>query len=98
MPSSHKGDHMKFLVRNYRSISITLSLFILALAFVVGSTEEWRNICVPLAFFLGFVMYAVGGIRAWKCGLRVVGAVEIILMVCLWAAFVFSIVSLGGRL
>lgn len=89
---------MKFLVRNYRPISITLSLFILALAFVVGSDEEWRNICVPVTFFLGFVMYGLGALRAWKCECRVKCAVEGALFLCMWLVFLLCVLELGGVL
>ena len=87
---------MKFLVRNYRPISIALSLFILAMAFVVGSSKEWWNFCVPFTFFLGFLLYGFGTLRAWKCGRRLVLVIDLLLLVCLWCAFLLSILKVGG--
>ena len=35
----------------YRTVTVCLSLLILALVFAVASDEELSRICIPLAFF-----------------------------------------------
>jgi len=93
-----KGVNMKFLLEKYRVLSIWMSLLILALAFVVGSDDEWRPVCAVLAFLIGGLMYGLGGIREWTRGHRISSMVETFLAVCMWIALVLSLLRLGGIL
>ncbi len=51
---------MKFIVRQYRVITIWLSIMIIGLAFTVGADRPGRPACVALAFLAGTLLYAAG--------------------------------------
>lgn len=89
---------MKFLVEKYRSISVWLSLAILALAFWIGSDADCRNVCVPVAFLLGTVLYGLGAVSEWKQS-RVIGClIHLILALMLTAGLIISLLKAGGLL
>ena len=44
----------------YRTVTVCLSLLILALVFAVASDVELSRICIPLAFFAGTLLYVTG--------------------------------------
>lgn len=99
MALKHKGvENMKLLMERYRTISIWLSLVILALAFVIGSDKSWYPVGVPLVFLVGFLMYLLGGIREWKRGKTTAFLIEALLAVIALAAAVQSLFRLGGIL
>lgn len=87
---------MKFLMGRYRTISIWLSLVILALAFVIGSDEAWHAIGVPAVFSVGFIMYLAGSIREWKLGKMTACLVDALLAVWALVAAFLSVLRLGG--
>lgn len=87
---------MKFLLTKYRLISIWLSLFILAMAFVIGSDEEIRAVCVPLAFAAGTLLYAAGALREWMRSRMTACLIEVIFAVCMLTGTFLSILRLGG--
>lgn len=89
---------MKFLMEKYRTISIWLSLVILALAFVIGSDKEWHSAGVPVVFTVGFVMYLTGSIREWKLGRMTACLIEALFAVWALVAAFLSVLRLGGVL
>ena len=52
----------------YRTVTVCLSLLILALVFAVASDEELSRICIPLAFFAGTLLYGTGAAYDRKAG------------------------------
>ena len=89
---------MKWIVKNYRGISIWLSLFIVSLGFAVGSDHALRRTCVPLAFFAGALMYLSGGIREWANNRMPTALLEILLSFCMLGGLALSLIRQGGFL
>lgn len=87
---------MKFLVEKYKSISVWLSLAILALAFCIGSDTDCRNVCVPVAFLLGTVLYGLGGVWEWKQSRTVSCLVNFILALLTLTGAILSFLKAGG--
>ncbi len=61
---------MRFFIEKYRSLSVWLSLAIIAMAFVAGSADSNTSCCITAAFLTGAVMYGIGGAREWSLGRR----------------------------
>lgn len=89
---------MRFLLNHYRTLVIWLSVIVLALAFVAGSDDGWRLACVTAAFLAGACMYSIGGVRCWMQKKKIGSAVETLLAVCMWTAFILMLLYLGGIL
>lgn len=87
---------MKFLLTKYRLISIWLSLFILALAFVIGSDSEVRTVCIPFALGAGTLLYAAGAVREWMLSRMTACLIETLFAVCMLTGTFLSILRLGG--
>lgn len=89
---------MKYMIKKYRVLTIWLSLFIISIAFVVGSDRPSRGICVPAAFFAGTLLYLLGGIRAWAKDHVTTALVELLLSVCMLTGAVLTLLRQGGLL
>lgn len=89
---------MRFLLNHYRTVIIWLSLIVLVLSFVAGSDDRWRLACVTAAFLAGACMYSIGGVRCWIQRKKIGSVVEMLLAVCMWMAFLFMLLYLGGIL
>lgn len=89
---------MRFLEKNYRLLSIWLSLLVLALAFVTGSDRPARAVCVTAAFFAGTLLYVLGSIREWMRNRVTAALIEMLLAVCMLTGGILSLLRLGGIL
>jgi hypothetical protein len=89
---------MKLLLKEYRNISIWLSLAILVLFFVAISDAGRHSICVLTAFLLGAFLFTLGSIRGWKLGYRLVWLGDGALATVMWLASVWMAFELGGIL
>lgn len=87
---------MKFLLTKYRLISIWLSLFILAMAFVIGSDAGIRAVCIPFTFGAGTLLYAAGAVREWMLGWMTACLIEILFAICMLTGTFLSLLRLGG--
>ena len=89
---------MKFIVRQYRVITIWLSIMIIGLAFTVGADRPGRPACVALAFLAGTLPYAAGSLREWSRNRMTACTIEMLLAVCMLVCTILSFLRLGGLL
>ena len=89
---------MKFIERQYRTLSVWLSLAVITLAFMAGSVRSGRNICVTAAFFAGFLLYLLGTVREWQRSHMTAALIEALLAVCMLVSGILSLLRLGGIL
>lgn len=87
---------MRFLEKNYRQLSIWLSLLILTLAFLTGSGGSGRAVFATAAFFAGMLLYLLGSIREWMKNRMTAALVEALLAVCMLTGGSLSLMRLGG--
>ncbi len=87
---------MRFLEKNYRMLSVWLSLLILTLGFVTGSDRSSRAVCVTAAFFAGTLLYVLGSIREWMKNRVTAALIEALLAVCMLTCGILSLLRLGG--
>ncbi|MCD8363606.1 MAG: hypothetical protein LUC98_11745 [Lachnospiraceae bacterium] len=89
---------MRWILEKYESISIWLSLFVLAMAAVALTDDTWRFHSTALAFLAGTLLFGFGAARGWRLGHRPQAFVEMGLTVCTGAAFVLTLLHMGGFL
>lgn len=89
---------MKLLVEKYRTISVWLSLIVIALGFVIGSDDPRKSLCIPIAFLAGTIMYVTGGLREWMLGRRASALIHECLAVLMLVCMVLYLFQLGGIL
>ena len=82
----------------YRTVTVCLSLLILALVFAVASDEELSRICIPLAFFPGTLLYGTVAAYDRKAGKKTGSRFQGIFALLFLAAAVFSVLHIGGLL
>ena len=80
----------------YRLTTACLSLVILTLAFVVGSDKELSRICIPLAFAAGALLYGTGASYNRRANRKTAGRLQGLCALLFLAAFVFSVLRMGG--
>ena len=68
----------------YRTVTVCLSLLILALVFAVASDEELSRICIPLAFFAGRAYMEREGHMTGRQGKRPEAVFRVPLLCCFW--------------
>ncbi|MCD8097279.1 MAG: hypothetical protein LUE31_04415 [Lachnospiraceae bacterium] len=89
---------MRWILEKYESISVWLSLFILAMAAVALTDDAWRARSTALAFLAGTLLFGFGAAKGWQLDRRPQAFVEIGLTVCTGAAFVLALLHMGGFL
>ena len=82
----------------YRTVTVCLSLLILALVFAVASDEVVSRICIPLAFLAGPLLYGTGAAYDRKAGKKTGSRFQGIFALLFLAAAVFSVLHIGGLL